>query len=90
MPRAAESGQKFVVPLGAGGKLVFLGKLPVIMQSQGLLQRGQAGHRPRLAVARAGASATSGPGVPMRFVLAADVAASMRRERILATTEESS
>jgi hypothetical protein len=31
----AESGQKFLVPLGAGGgKLVFLGKLPVNMQSQ--------------------------------------------------------
>ena len=31
----AESGQKAVIPLGAGGgKLVFLGKLPVNMQSQ--------------------------------------------------------
>jgi hypothetical protein len=31
----AESGQKFLVPLGAGGgKLVFLGKLPVNLQSQ--------------------------------------------------------
>ncbi len=31
----AESGQKFLVPLGAGGgKLVFLGKLPVNVQSQ--------------------------------------------------------
>ncbi|KPJ98243.1 MAG: hypothetical protein AMS20_16415 [Gemmatimonas sp. SG8_28] len=31
----AESGQKFLVPLGAGGgKLVFLGKLPINVQSQ--------------------------------------------------------